>query len=270
MPNANLKDDKNEDKLSFYKMADADSLKRAEILRNDPYYNDSILSKQNSLLLASETHGNILVTKTGLNNSPYKNGSDTNEQKVYQKIEELKRQINQPESNPGNQKKPVENSTAFSNEVDKLHNMMQVMNSKEDADPEMEQINGTLDKILDIQHPQRIKDIMKEKSLLKKREVFTISKYSFVDNISLLDTSSHKVEITTKFYGIDNYNNQSEDDNAVEAVVDADETIVSGSIIKLRLVTDIFISGTVIPKGHCIYGIASLNDERHKIAINSI
>ena len=273
LPNANLKEDKNEDKLSFYKMADADSLKRAEILRNDPYYNDSILSKQSSLLSASETKGNSSVANTGLNNSLYKNGSDTNELKVNQKIEELKRQINQPETvygNPGNQKKLIENNTSFSTDVDKLHNMMQVMNNKEDVDPEMEQLNGTLDKILDIQHPQRIKDIMKEKSTVKGREVFSISKNSMVDNISLLDTSSDKVEIITKFYGTDDYNNQSEDDNALEAVVDADQTIVSGSIIKLRLITDIFISGTLIPKGNCIYGITSLNDERLKIEINSI
>ena len=96
-------------------MADADSLKRAEILRNDPYYNDSILSKRSSLLSASETNGNSSVTKTGLNNSPYKNGSDTNELKVYQKIDELKKQINQPESYPGNQNKPVENNCKSKN-----------------------------------------------------------------------------------------------------------------------------------------------------------
>ena len=45
LPNANLKSDKNEDKLSFYMEADADSLKRAELLRSDPFYKDSLQTK---------------------------------------------------------------------------------------------------------------------------------------------------------------------------------------------------------------------------------
>ena len=40
LPDAKLKDDRNADKLSFYKAADADSLKRREIMSNDPYYKD--------------------------------------------------------------------------------------------------------------------------------------------------------------------------------------------------------------------------------------
>ncbi|WP_412167683.1 hypothetical protein, partial [Acinetobacter baumannii] len=50
LPKANLKDDKNENKLSFYKEADADSVKKAELLRNDPYYRDSVLASQSSLM----------------------------------------------------------------------------------------------------------------------------------------------------------------------------------------------------------------------------
>ena len=83
LPNANLKDDKNEDKLSFYKEADADSLKREELLRNDPYYKDSILVKHTPLM---EETGNLNTQTSeanGLNNSPYKPFSTVHSKRIY-------------------------------------------------------------------------------------------------------------------------------------------------------------------------------------------
>ena len=272
LPSANLKDDKNADKLSFYKEADADSLKREEMLRNDPYYKDSILAKQTTLM---EVTGNLNSQKSvtgGLNNSPDKTSTNVNEQRIYKKIDELNRQINLTETsynNPSNVQ-PGENSEGFTNDVDKLHNMMQIMNDKVETDPEMQQLNGTLDKILDIQHPQRVKDKLKEKSLLQKEVVLVVSKNPLVDNISLLVESKHMAENNAGFYGVDDNKTTSEEDNSVEAVVHANQTLVNGAVIKLRLITDIYISGSLIPKGNFIYGIASLNDERLEIEIKSI
>lgn len=273
LPNANLKNDKNEDKLSFYKEADADSLKRAELLRNDPYYRDSVEEKQ-TLMDATENLYNPADSKSGLNMSPYKTSADVNEQKIYQKINEINKQINQPETtatsynNSGHQNK--DNNEQFSKDVDRMEEMMQMMNDQQGADAEMQQLNGTLEKILDIQHPQRVKDKLKEKSLQQKDVVFAVSKSPKRDIISLLDTSKHKTDRTTGFYGIYDNKNLTEEDNAVEAVVHANQTLVNGAVIKLRLATDIYISGTLIPKGTFVYGIASLYDERLEIEINSI
>jgi len=272
LPNANLKNDKNEDKLSFYKEADADSLKRAELLRNDPYYKDSIQEKQ-TLMDATQNLYNPADTKSGLNMSPYKTNGDINEQKIYQKINEINKQINQPESIAasnilGNQNN--DSNEQFSKDVDRMQEMMQMMTDKQEADPEMQQLNGTLEKILDIQHPQRVTDKLKEKSIQQKDVVFAVTKNPVQDNISLLDTSKHKVEVTAGFYGIDDNHNLSEEDNAVEAVVHANQTLVDGAVIKLRLTTDIYISGKLIPKGNFVYGVAALNDERLEIEINSI
>ena len=94
LPNANLKDDKNEDKLSFYKEADADSLRRLELLRNDPFYRDSLITQQTSLMSATENLYRPLAGDYGLKNLPNKSSASINEQKIYQKIAELNRQIN--------------------------------------------------------------------------------------------------------------------------------------------------------------------------------
>lgn len=272
LPNANLKDDKNADKLSFYNKADADSLKREELLRNDPYYKDSILSKQDALLTDTSFHISSSPLYSGLNQSPYNKSADASEQKIYQKINEINKQINQPDtetrfSNYTNQ--TAGGNEQFSTEVDRLQDMMQQMNDSPDADPEMDQLNGTLEKILDIQHPDRVKEKLKEKSLKNKEQVFIMSKQPVKNNISLLDTSKSKKHTENKFYGLEEETN-TEEQNTVEAVVHQTQTLVNGAVVKMRLLNDIYLNGSLIPKGNFVFGTAELNDERLEININSI
>ena len=275
LPDANLKDDKNADKLSFYNEADADSLKRDELLRNDPYYKDSIIRRRNTLM--SDT-GNLLNTAplySGLNQSPYNKTADANEQRIYQKINEINKQINQPEngtqanSNPNKLATNNDSNEQFSNEVDRLQDMMQQMNGSPEADPEMQQLNGTLEKILDIQHPDRVKEKLKEKSLKNKEQVFIVTRQFVKNNISLLDTGKSKRNAENKFFGVEE-DADSEEQNTVEAVVHQTQTLVNGSVVKMRLLNDIYLNGSLVKKGNFVFGIAELNDERLEININSI
>ena len=276
LPDANLKDDKNADKLSFYNEADADSLKRDELLRNDPYYKDSITSRRNTIM--SDT-GNLLSTAplySGLNQSPYNKTADANEQRIYQKINEINKQINQPDigtqPNNSNPNQPATNNDSneqFSNEVDRLQNMMQQMNGTPESDPEMQQLNGTLEKILDIQHPDRVKEKLKEKSLKNKEHVFIVTKKFVKNNISLLDTGKSKRNAENKFFTVED-DADSEEQNTVEAVVHQTQTLVNGAVVKMRLLNDIYLNGSLVKKGNFVFGIAELNNERLEININSI
>ncbi|MGF2413549.1 conjugative transposon protein TraM [Ferruginibacter sp.] len=275
LPDANLKDDKNADKLSFYNEADADSLKRDELLRNDPYYKDSIANRQNTVF--SDT-GNMLSTTplySGLNQSPYNKTADANEQRIYQKINEINKQINQPDNSiqtNSNPNQPVTNNDSneqFSNEVDRLQDMMQQMNGSPEADPEMQQLNGTLEKILDIQHPDRVKEKLKEKSLKSKEQVFIVTRQFVKNNISLLDTVKSKRNAENKFFGVEE-DADSEEQNTVEAVVHQTQTLVNGAVVKMRLLNDIYLNGSLVKKGNFVFGIAELNDERLEINITSI
>lgn len=275
LPDANLKDDKNADKLSFYNEADADSLKRDELLRNDPYYKDSIIGRRNTILFDTENLGSTTPLNSGLNQSPYDKTADANEQRIYQKINEINKQINQPDIgtqtsiNPNQPTTNNDSNGQFSNEVDRLQDMMQQMNGSPDADPEIQQLNGTLEKILDIQHPDRVKEKLKEKSLTNKEQVFIVTKQTVKDNISLLDTGKRKSDPENKFFGIEEDENF-EEQNTVEAVVHQTQTLVNGAVVKLRLLNDIYINGSSIPKGNFVFGISELNDERLEINISSI
>jgi conjugative transposon TraM protein len=273
LPDANLKDDRNADKLSFYNEADADSLKRDELLRTDPYYKDSINSRRNTIL--SDT-GNLVSTTplySGLNQSPYNKTADANEQRIYQKINEINKQINQPDNvtqSNSNQLATNNNSNEqFSNEIDRLQDMMQQMNESPEADPEMQQLNGTLEKILDIQHPDRVKEKLKEKSLKNKEQVFIVTKQFVKNNISLLDTGKSKRNGENKFFGVEE-DADSEEQNTVEAVVHQTQTLVNGAVVKMRLLNDIYLNGSLVKKGNFVFGVAKLNDERLEININSI
>jgi conjugative transposon TraM protein len=275
LPDANLRNDKNADKLSFYNEADADSLKREELLRNDPYYKDSLIGRRNTML--SDT-GYLINTKPlfgGLNQSPYNKSTDANEQRIYQKINEINKQINQPDNtaqplaNQNQLNQTNDSNEQFSNEVDRLQNMMQQMNGNSGSDPEMEQLNGTLEKILDIQHPDRVKEKLKEKSLKNKEQVFIVTKQFLKNNISLLDTGKSKRNTENKFYGLEEDAN-SEEQNTVEAVVHQTQTLVNGAVVKMRLLNDIYLNGSLVKKGNFVFGIAELNDERLEININSI
>jgi len=89
-------------------------------------------------------------------------------------------------------------------------------------------MNSLLEKVLDIQHPGRIKT---QPSSLPAAE--------------------------TRFA-------------AVPAVVDGTQKVVSGTVIKLKLLDSVTINGQFIPKGTMIYGAGNLYNQRLIVAIKNI
>jgi conjugative transposon TraM protein len=255
LPDAKLKDDKNLDKLSFYNQADRDSAKREEALRNDPNFRVQPDTAMNVLQMIPQTSvvGNV----------------DANEKKIYSKINELNTQINQPNKSSTEYSPEISNTINkdFSGQVDKLQNMMKVMTEKNGSDSETIQLSGMMDKILDIQHPERVKEKIKEKSITNKTQVFAVESSVPDNNISLMQ--SQKLRDHNSFYD-DNSTASDSIGNAIEAVVHETQIIVTGSTVKLRLTTNIYINGILIPKGNFIYGTASLENERLAIIISSV
>lgn len=273
LPDATLKDDKSFDKLSFYNMADKDSLKHIEDLKNDPNYRPEPDTVLHVLELTNKPAPYPSENK-GVIQSPFNNSLDANEQRVYKKIGELKQQINTPVQNIAPYQNTAQsNGEQFTKQVDKLQGMMQTMNDKPGKDTEMEQLGNMLDKIIDIQHPDRIKE-MKEKSAKNKQQVFAVEAAGKNEGISLLQSRSidtGKRKVHNSFFDMDNNGGKEVDgDRAIEAVVHETQSVVSGSTVKLRLANDVYVAGILIPKGNFIYGIASLENERLLINVNTV
>jgi len=281
LPNANLKDDKMADKMSFYDQADKDSIKLAEEMRNDPYSrNQDSMQKVYANQLEQITQNSAekfnqsgILQHTGLKTSPYEKINSPAEERVMKKLAQLNEAINQPQQNPLKDEivKSLRDTGGynFGNDLNRLENMMKTMtNDGTENDPEIKQLDNTLDKILDVQHPERVKERIREKSTKNKAIVFPISKEPKEENISLLDGKKKPVS-ESEFFGL-NDQTSLEDNYSAEAVVHENQTLVNGSVIKLRLVNDIYINGSLIPRGNFVFGIASLNGERLETEINSI
>jgi conjugative transposon TraM protein len=152
--------------------------------------------------------------------------------------------------------------------------MMQALNQNGEGDPELKQLENVMDKIMDLQNPERVKERIKEQLKEKDKNLYLVSAIGKQNNISLLQLSNDTmpaINYDTAFLSIDEENNFLPDTgNALRAVVHETQTLVNGATVKLRLAQDAYINGIRIPNGNFIYGTVSLNKERLKVEINSI
>jgi conjugative transposon TraM protein len=268
LPDPKLKKETVLDKLGFYDKADKDSVKLKEEIRNDPYYHkldNPPASDLEDIAKSSADKFNepSLLNNRELNTSPYNTSTDQSEKKLMQKLSELNKVINQ--SQPTTSKmnsyedidKSIDMDAKSDNHIAQLEGMMQSLNQPGEGDGEIKQLSLIMDKILDVQHPERVAQQLKEKQAQQSPGVFAISNKAATDTV------------VNGFYSLDDLPDTTKS-NAVEAVVNENQTLVNGAIIKLRLVKDTYIKDVRIPAGNFVYGTVSLNGERLNVEINSI
>ena len=269
------------DKNASYELARQDSLKRLEAARQDPYY----LSYGPNPDTTAAAGLRLLDNKQSFSQFGY---TDPNEQKVYNRLSELSTVLQQNKevsssynSSRGYSQKDEEISS-LKEDINRLQSMMMEMGSnKTNHDPEMDQINNVLENVLDIQHPARVQQRLKEKSSQNLGQVYGVGSaktavpYTLLDNKSVKDyaneyaTEPHKED--NRFFGLTNERGDADDQaNSISAVVHENQTLISGATVKLRLTEDVYINGIRIPKNEFIYGQAQLTGERLTIEIESI
>ena len=285
LPDAYLKDDKPLDKMSYYDKATSDSSKLEELMKSDPNYrkhtslNNGIDGIQGDDISVSRNYARSGALMT----SPYGSGisQDSNEVKVYRKLAELDEAMNRvaaPTIEPADDaaKNRSENTQVSTSDIDRLEQMMHSITKPEGEDPELKQLNGMLEKILDIQHPDRVQEKIRQTSETQKGQVFAVSASGEETPVSLLDNqvginrSSINQSQQNGFYSLDELTLADEAQNAIQAVIHETQTLVAGSTVKLRLVNDVYINGILIPKDNLLFGEATLNGERLDIEIGNI
>ena len=289
LPDAYLKDEMSLDKMSYYDKAASDSAKRKELMKNDPNFRGrTSLNHETDGMQHEDTYQSKHNNESGLLiTSPYGSGlsRDSNEAKVYRKLAELDKVMNRvpaPTMEPTDDasRNKSENTQVNTTDIDRLEQMMRSMNQPEGEDPELQQLNGMLEKILDIQHPERVQEKIRQTSHASKGQVFAMSAVANETAVSLLDkVPDNKADINTTsinqsqlngFYSLDESVPDDEAQNAIQAVIHETQTLVAGSTVKLRLVNDVYINGILIPKDNFLFGEATLNGERLGIKISSI
>ena len=296
LPDAIAAKDSNWNKLSFYEQADKDSANYKSLQKNDPYFGLSSMDGQ--------TDGNDTTSKW--NDKAYEKNhlqfsydpapptlqknKDANEEKVYKKLAQLNEALNNTDKEQDiNQNKNLTNNnapadteaSANTSDVERLENMMKNMQASDNAgDPEMQQINGMLEKILDIQHPERINEKLKQESQQHKDLAFPVLTSNDADNISLLQSKNASFKASSQnnqptqnnaFFSLDSKTSADETtQNVIDAEIPETQIVVSGATVRLRVNNDVYINGILVPKGQFVFGMAALNGERLTIEIKTI
>jgi len=214
LPDAAIKKQQPADKMAFYEQADRDSATRGSA----------------SLSRMSENLG-------------FKNSQDEQTGEISLKLEALKREIDRPAENAGGVSgvagirsgygaSATAGSGNMKNDVDRLEALMKMMVENKNAgeDPEMKQLNAMMENIIDIQHPERVKQKM---AVVKKVNTDSLFK-------------------------------------AIPAVIASDKKVVQGATIKLLLLDTLRVNGVLIPKGHELFGACKITNQRLLLDIKQI
>jgi len=220
LPSAIIAAEKTGDKMSFYDLAHADSLKKQQLRKADPYAknpDDSLgtlfgVKSGSTISTPPATFGSDGYT--GTNSSPAEN-----ETRINQRLAQLQAVVNKPQPVSQPVRKPV---NAIPDSLLKP--------AAAPEDPELKQMNGLLEKILDIQHPERVK---------------------------AADSKTGNTVTVKKF-------------RAIPAVIDGTQKIVQGTVICLKLTDTVTLGGQLYAKGQRLYGSGTLANQRYTLNIKSI
>ena len=265
LPDPNLKKGE-KNKLEIYMQAQQDSLKRKQEVDHDP--------------LTSKTTVTIPIPATGLKNSvtdpfsrPHSVGpptmteiQDPNEKKVNDHLQKLYAALNGTDG-MGNPKNIPPSSFPNDHMPDdyRTARLKGIMDNLKSADtginPQLQQISAVLDKVLAIRNPAKPVEPVTPGNAPVNPLVGTTP--VAVDNYQ--DAS-----VQNGFFGLsDDPDSVTRTTTVIKAVIHANQTIVSGAIVKLRLLQDIYIGTARIPANSFIYGPCSLNGERVNIQLTN-
>lgn len=209
LPGAQLKKDKGGDKMAVYDQAQRDSA--------------SAKSKSAAGAFAALGWDTTKFSHKPLNNA------ETNEVQIKERLTQINRQINQPVPIS---KQPPDGyqATPQSAELEHLEKLLQQKQESRAPDPQMEQLSGMLDKIMQIQNP------------------------------SLTKAQPNAVKPVVKDSAF----------KAIPALIDGNQKVKPGGVVKLRLLDSIVINGIIYPKGQSLSGLCAVTNQRLLLDIKNI
>lgn len=156
---------------------------------------------------------------------------DTKTDEISRKLEELNKEINKP-AEPENGSKTVARSpqTSMKSDVDRLEALMKTMQNGKSEDPEMTQLNGLMQNMLELQHPELVQQRFRLQKSLNPDSQF----------------------------------------RAIPATLVGSYKAVQGATIKLKLQDSLRINGVFIPKGHEVFGTCRITNQRLLLDIRNI
>jgi Conjugative transposon, TraM len=254
-------------KLAFYEQADKDSVRLAQRRKNDPYY--------------SRPAGGI-----ALSGHP-----DERAQELLGKLDQLKGVLSRQEqglSVSGVRKVGDLRVAAGDDEMGRAMEAHWRVGSVSGVggagemgvghvDPDLEKLNGIMDKILRIKYPDQERAQDTTAPAVEHRTACLVMAAPKEEGIGELPTVEEKMEKDTDailggggFTELDDVPADPVAENTVEAIVAHDQTLVSGESLDMRLAQDAVVGGVLMPAGTQFAGKASLSGERLLVTVSSI
>jgi hypothetical protein len=160
--------------------------------------------------------------------------SDEQAAQVEKRLSALDQKISRPLGPQHSQLGSIRPQTVpstLSGDVSRLERLMKNMQQNTtEQDPEVTQLNSMMDKILEIQHPGI--PLQKDQLLADFKQDSAFA--------------------------------------AIPAVIADDQKVSEGSVVKLRLLDTILISGQQIPKGQLLFGLAAFTNQRLNLQIKNV
>lgn len=158
----------------------------------------------------------------------------------------------------------------ISSDVERLELLMEKMETGNTEDPELAQLSSMLEKIISIQHPERLQQEMQEEALALQPAIYAVtSERDLVPRSLMLDTIVEgEVE---GFFGLgDSGEMQLQKENAIQAEIYGEQTVVNGSTLRISLREDVQLAGSKLRKGSMLFGVVSLQGDRLQVKISGI
>ena len=246
LPDPAQKDRSPWDKMSFYDAVEQDSLQHSERFGDDPTYRK--ISRNDTLAGTAVLPAGNEITRREASGQPESQLRD----EILQKIQSITESIQQE---PGTNRI----KDGFNTAPDLQQQAPpELPGTRPDPgqgtiDPELQQVNETLDRIIRIERPLQPLDSPAVNGTHVENAVRVLTQGN--------DTCFHDLIVD---------NGIAVDDTTLIARVDITQTITPGQTLELRLENELRAGGTVIPGNTRIYGMTSLENDRLLVLIRSI
>lgn len=273
--------------MSLYNLAEKDAKALKEARMQDPYAGDS-----DTLVKGQETDDgfskdNFYTPSHSYQSSNIHDYQDPNEVKVQKKLDELEKVLNTNNTDMGlsleKEKQGQPNLKDTEMNYAPFAKMMANIPNQHEPDPELEQLNGMLEKILDIQHPGRMSKQIKAQSEKEAGRVFPVTTAIDNDNALLLErpyisplpddsglSIASGMQQNAFYDAADPVSQENISHQTIPAIIPETQTLVSGATVKLRLAEDVYIDGRLIPKNTLVSGICQVSGERLNIQVKTL
>jgi conjugative transposon TraM protein len=265
---------KEKNKLEIYMEAAKDSARKKAEWEKDPnnkrMYDPGPMATAKPVKVRPRVRSELPGTQVLSSGS-----ADPNVNNVNDRLQKLYAALNQSGTGAKLLKSPAEvaaNLPATNPEAERLEKLLQQSRMPDTTtDPNLARVEKVLDKVLEIQHPERAKDRLATDTATTRPSVYAVTtneKEATEAESGYTDTEGSGPNV---FYGLGQEpdNDAQKNTTTIQAEVQETQTVQNGSTIKLRLLQDIFVAGHQIPANNFIYGTCAVNSERLHVQLTS-